>query len=156
MAIRSEAKALVLHEGKLLLNRCRYDDGQVRYDLPGGGQNPYEIMEEAVRREVLEETGYTVQVDRFVALAEEICEDGQLRQQYPDYAHRIHHIFLAHPTDKPRCVPTEADRYQDDCKWFSLQEAEHLPLLFPLGIQSHLTSLLTRDVPIYLGCSYTK
>ena len=46
MAIRCAAKALIVRDGWLLLNRCRRSDGAVYYDLPGGGQNPFESMEE--------------------------------------------------------------------------------------------------------------
>ena len=83
MAIRCAAKALIVHEGKILLNRCRHSDGSVYYDLPGGGQHPFESMEEAVRREVLEETGMSVCVVRFAAMAEEIYTSEVLRQKYP-------------------------------------------------------------------------
>lgn len=154
MSIRCAAKALVLHEGRLLLNRCREADGRVYYDLPGGGQRPYETMEDAVRREVLEETGYAVEVGRFIALAEEIYDDARLRQAFPDYSHRIYHIFLARLTGEQRHEPTESDWHQDGCEWFTPEEAERLPCVFPIGIQNHFKDLFTRDAPIYLGCSH--
>lgn len=93
--IRCTAKAIVVRDGCILLNRCRKRDGSVYYDLPGGGQHVYESMEQAVVREVLEETGYAVKNLRFAALAEEIYTDDALRQKYPDYTHRVMHIFLA-------------------------------------------------------------
>ena len=52
MAISSAAKALLLKDGKILLNRCRRDDGSVYYDLPGGGQHQGEKLEDAVLREI--------------------------------------------------------------------------------------------------------
>ena len=57
MAIRNAAKAIILHNDKILVNRCITENNEVYYDLPGGGQNQFETMEDAVIREVLEETG---------------------------------------------------------------------------------------------------
>lgn len=72
MAIRNSAKALSVSGNKIYVNRCVTQKGEIYYDLPGGGQHMFETMEEAVIREVLEETGYQVKVIRFAALAEEI------------------------------------------------------------------------------------
>lgn len=80
MMIRCSAKAIILHNGEILVNRCREEKtGEIYYDLPGGGQHPFETMEEAVVREVLEETGYAVETGRFAAVAEEIYEDEELQ-----------------------------------------------------------------------------
>lgn len=51
--ISNSAKALILKDGRLLLNRCETSAGEEYFDLPGGGQHVYETMEEAVAREVL-------------------------------------------------------------------------------------------------------
>src|SRR5699024_566285 len=59
MPVRNSAKALVLHEGKILVNRCTSRFGDY-YALPGGGQREGETLLEAVRRELLEETGFRV------------------------------------------------------------------------------------------------
>ena len=72
MAIRCASKAIIINNGAVLLNKCKNEEGHIYYDLPGGGQNVYESLEEALVREVKEETGYDVRVDKFVALAEEI------------------------------------------------------------------------------------
>ena len=55
MPVRNSAKALVLNDGKILVNRCvsRFGD---YYALPGGGQREGETLLEAVRRELLEDT----------------------------------------------------------------------------------------------------
>ncbi len=149
--IRCSAKAILLHEGKILLNHCVSDDGQTYYDLPGGGQHPYEPMEQAVVREVLEETGYRVAVDRFAALAEEIYDDPESRQRYPDYTHRILHIFLVHLADEVRQDRSELDYHQTGSAWIPVAEADRLPMA-----QSRLTGrfaeLLSCGHPIDLGC----
>ena len=92
--IRSTAKAIILHEGRILLNRCADSRNGTYYALPGGGQNQFEPLEDAVVRECLEETGYRVHPVRLIAVCEEIWNDAERRQKYPEYAHRMLHIFL--------------------------------------------------------------
>ena len=48
MAIRCISKAIILKNGFVLLNKCRREDGNVYYGLPGGGQYVYETLEQAV------------------------------------------------------------------------------------------------------------
>ena len=59
MPVRNSAKAIVIHEGKLLVNKCVSRFGEY-FALPGGGQRCGEMLNETVRRELLEETGYSV------------------------------------------------------------------------------------------------
>ena len=58
--IRSTAKAIVLHEGRVLLNHAADAYRGDFYALPGGGQHRFETLEDAVVRECLEETGCRV------------------------------------------------------------------------------------------------
>jgi ADP-ribose pyrophosphatase YjhB (NUDIX family) len=105
MAIRNAAKALVIKDGKLLINKNQntlgdmcygLPNGTVYYDLPGGGQNQYETLEDAVIRECIEESGYTVAVERLAAVYEEISMHEGFRSGYQDYAHKINFIFICH------------------------------------------------------------
>ena len=81
MGVRSCAKAIVVHDGRLLLNRCRDEANGAYHALPGGGQNPGETLEEAVVRECREETGYQVCPVRFAALFEEIIDDKEFSDE---------------------------------------------------------------------------
>lgn len=72
MSIRSTAKAVIINNDKILLNKCYDEYYGDYYSLPGGGQHTYETLQEAIVRECLEETGYKVKVVRFSALFEEI------------------------------------------------------------------------------------
>ena len=56
MSARNSAKGLVIHNGKLLVNKCISRFGEY-YALPGGGQHTGEMLGETVKRELLEETG---------------------------------------------------------------------------------------------------
>ena len=116
MAIRSTAKAIWLENGKILLNRCQNRTGNVYFALPGGGQRPFETLEETVVREVREETGFSVRPVRLLAVCEEIFGDATIRRDFPEYAHRLHHIFLVERTDEARMSPQEKDFQQMGCE----------------------------------------
>jgi len=154
MAIRCAAKALIVKDGRILLNRCRRTDGGVYYDLPGGGQHSFESMEEAVRREVLEETGLSVRVVRFAALAEEIYTDEALRRKYPDYCHRVMHIFAAEPDGTAAGVSSEKDWGMEASEWIPLNGVDDLPEVRPSAIHRRLKEILDSDAPVWLGTEY--
>lgn len=150
MAIRNAAKAIILHNDKILVNRCISDNNEVYYDLPGGGQNQFETMEHAVIREVLEETGYEVNIVRFLALAEEIYDNDEIRKKYFDYSHRILHIFLVALTSEKRVEETEKDSQQDESIWISLDEIDRLPFR-PVQLTGKIRALIKDSYPKYLG-----
>lgn len=154
MSIRSAAKALIVHEGKLLLNRCVHTDGSLYYDLPGGGQQQYESLEQAVVREVWEETGYTVRMVRFAALAEEIYTSEKLREAYPEYTHRVKHIFIAELMDGLRAVPTELDMGMERCEWVALEDVPRLKEVHPSALKERLQEVLMNEAAVWLGTEY--
>jgi 8-oxo-dGTP diphosphatase len=67
-------KAFIVHEGKILILResGSYAVGTNTglYDLPGGRLEPGERFNDALKREVLEETGLEVEIGRPVAVNE--------------------------------------------------------------------------------------
>lgn len=151
MAIRNTAKALIVEGTKILLNRCMTEAGETYYDLPGGGQNQFESMEEAVVREVLEETGRHVRVVRFAAVGEVIFDDPELRERYYEYSHRMFHIFLAELDDKVVVSPVERDFQQEASVWLELEEADRVEFL-PAFLDGRISQLVRGGVPLYLGC----
>ena len=106
MPVRNSAKALVLHEGKILVNRCTSRFGDY-YALPGGGQREGETLLEAVRRELLEETGFRVVPLRLSGLYERVCEN-----RADGASHKLYFIFLCHLAEEQGGAPTERDRFQ--------------------------------------------
>ena len=150
MAIRSTAKAVVLHDGQILVNQCINSKGNVYYDLPGGGQDQFETLEDAVIREVLEETGYTIAVGKYLALAEEICDNQELRATYYDYTHRLFHIFLAYLTDAPRQKTREMDWQQLSSIWVPVNAIDSL-IFRPANLSGKISSLLYSEGAQYLG-----
>ncbi|GEM_PF-557326 len=66
------ASALVINEGAVLLVKRRYEPYAGFWALPGGHVEPGETTEDAVKREVHEETGITLLDPRLYALVEYI------------------------------------------------------------------------------------
>lgn len=151
MAIRNTAKALIVEGDRILLNRCMTESGETYYDLPGGGQNQFESMEEAVVREVLEETGRGIRIIRFAALGEVIFEDSKLREKYYEYSHRMFHIFLAKLDDKTISRPAEMDFQQEDSIWLELAEADKVEFR-PILLNGRISQLVHSGAAVYLGC----
>lgn len=155
MSIRSTVKAILCKENQILLNRCQTEAGEIYYDLPGGGQNPYESLEEALCREILEETGYQGRILRLAALAEEIYEEEELRKSYPEYAHRIFHIFVVELWGEEQKQPREKDWQQLDSVWIPLAEADTLNLR-PRHLMGRVSELVKNEFPIYMGTIHVK
>ena len=153
MTIRSAAKAAIISGDKILLQCCvDTDTGFDYYELPGGGQNPQETMEAALVRECLEETGYHVEIVRFLAVGEEIITIESVNREFPDHAHRAFHIFLCKIKALPREAPTEEDAQQVDIRWFPLSDAPKLRLR-PTNLRAALLPLLESGEIGYLGTS---
>ena len=153
MGVRSCAKAIVVCDGKLLVTKCRDDDNGEYYALPGGGQNLYETLEEAIVRECLEETGYRVVPKRFAALYEEIFEIPFLREKFPGYAHRVYHLFACELTGGAPGAPTETDVMQTGVEWIELSKLDAADLL-PRNIGENIREILRSPVPLYLGSGH--
>lgn len=149
--IRSTAKAIILHEEKVLLNRSYSERLGEYYSLPGGGQHQFETMEDAIVRECLEETGYRVRPVRLAAVCEEIWDDPALREMYPEYAHRMLHIFLCTlESTQPESAPTEKDLHMLDSTWVPLENLPGLSLE-PLALNEHFNGILNGTAPLFLG-----
>lgn len=150
MSIRSTAKAILLHNGKILLNRCLDTHNGDYYTLPGGGQELFETLEDAVVRECLEETGYQVVPQRFAALIEEICDDPDFRRERPQYAHKMLHIFVCALAAPDRMTATEQDDNQIACEWVDMAALPDIRLL-PQAVGQSLPRLVAGEGPLFLG-----
>lgn len=149
MSIRSTCKAIVLHEGKVLLNKCHDEHNGEYYSLPGGGQDTLEFLEEAIVREVLEETGYTVIPERFAGLGEEICTSEEIVRDWPDYIHKMYHIYVCSLSDEPQVEPTEVDDMQDACLWIDIEQVKDIKLL-PEMVERNFKKMIESEHPMYL------
>lgn len=155
MSIRSTVKAVIIHDGKVLLNKC-VRHGEIYYNLPGGGQDKYEDMESAVRREVMEETGYTVENMSFVGLYEDIFMDDKLNNNDSPYSHRIYHIFAATIKTDERSEATGFDADMEKSEWVDADEVKSLPKVFPERLAEIVDNIIRGGAPMYPGTNFTE
>ena len=102
---------------QILLTRRNVEPFKGKWCLPGGHIDPYEVVREAVVREVEEETGLLYR-PRFYGYFDEIMPD-----------HGIHHVvivFEGHGEGELHAQESEVS----EMGWFSVSECRSLPLAF--------------------------
>ena len=144
MSARNSAKAIVINNGKLLVNRCESRFGEY-FTLPGGGQKDGEMLTETVKRELLEETGYSVKPLRLSGIYERVSEGRD-----EGLCHKIYFIFLCRLESGERKIPSEIDRFQIDSTWIPLREVGSRNL-FPRAIRDNIRSLTGYGETIFIG-----
>jgi len=70
------AAAVVIHDGRVVLIRRGHAPDAGQWSIPGGAVELGESVEEALRREVDEETGLEIAVGRFLELFELVDRDA--------------------------------------------------------------------------------
>ena len=102
------------------------------YQLPGGGIDPGEQPLAALHREVMEETGWRIEIDRRLGAFRRFC-------YMPDYdlwAEKLCAIYLARPI-RPICPPTEAGHH---AVWLPVRDA--VTLLGNAGDRAFLAQVI--------------
>ena len=101
---RIRVAALIVSDGQVVLTR-HLKDGRRYHLLPGGGVRYGETLHDALVREVAEETGLAIELDRPVLISDTIDPAG--------HRHAVNLVFLAHEvggaiTDTPDDSRVEA------------------------------------------------
>lgn len=126
------ARAVVYNAESQLLLMERRKEGRHYFTLSGGHVEPGETAEQAVVREVLEETGITIEVTR-------------LLYKSIDIYHQDQHIFLCRYISGQPALPEQSPEYIIDQRlsqlhrpgWFSV-DALIGQQVFPLGLLEFL------------------
>jgi len=103
LTLRAAVYGIIVHDGRALLIRSHHGG---RYYLPGGGIEIGERIEDALRREVREETGIEVEVERFERFHEDFF--------YYDPTDKAYHSLLFYYTCRPKTFDVSDDAQVDD------------------------------------------
>ncbi|MFG2531781.1 NUDIX domain-containing protein [Streptomyces sp. NPDC048516] len=137
--LRNSAKAVVIHDGNVLLTRNLWRGRECHF-LPGGGQLPGEHLPQAVEREVLEETGLSVTAGQLLWVREWASQAGDFPQDN-DIVHRIEIAFQCTLTGSPELSGGHhADNDQIGVEWVPLEKVSSLDTLAP-HYRARITSL---------------
>lgn len=110
------ASAAIFRGGLLLLVRRAHDPGRGRYSLPGGRVEFGESLEQAVHREVAEETGLVIEIVRLAGIREVLPRE-------PDGCHFVVLSYAA----RWRSGEPLLNEEHDDCRWLSPDALDSLP-----------------------------
>ncbi len=139
------ATALIERDGAVLLVASRYASHiQPLWNLPGGRQQPQELLEATALRELREETG----------LRGAICELAYIAESYDGDRHFLNAAFVTAVDGEPE-VPGFGDHVVD-VKWVRRDELGSLleaavvrePLLRYLGNGVRYTSFARADISV--------
>lgn len=148
---RPAVKAVILENDHLLALEMRDTEG-IYYKLPGGGQDAFETMSEALVRECAEEVGLQVRVGSLLWLADHIIHLPQKNSQ----SHQTEAFFRCyiHGTATPQAgnIPDDG---QIGIVWLPLAQLTQLRL-YPLDLRPLLAQLNTAqaqadNLASYLG-----
>jgi 8-oxo-dGTP pyrophosphatase MutT (NUDIX family) len=139
--IRPSVKALIIKDGKILVSKIN-DNGDIFYIMPGGGQEPEELLTETVKRECREELGIEIAPKEIVFIIE---------GRYGETFHRIDLVFLCEYIKKIENVEIIGDKNQMGNKWLDIKNLMNEPL-YPSKLRKAIIDLYGKKATkVYLG-----
>ena len=143
MKISNSIKAIISDKTRLLTVHMRSEDGKEYYTLPGGKQRPDELMLDALKREVKEETGFTVEPQSLLFIREGFNNESG--------SHRIEFMFVCETVGEADTTVLKYDAHQIGTKWISIDNILHEEL-HPVELRNIIKRhFLGKRNDIYLG-----
>jgi ADP-ribose pyrophosphatase YjhB (NUDIX family) len=141
--IRVSVRAVILHDGAILLSE--YDDESgLHYNLPGGGVENGEGLHEALIREVREETGMLVRVGRLLYAWEYVPQKRDYAYGTQQTLALIFACDIVNDSGSPSLDPN-----QTAARWIALSQLPEKALL-PPEVIPYLTGQQNAD-GVWLG-----
>lgn len=122
--IRNSAKAMIIEDGRMLASRIE-NAGGYYYVMPGGGQEPDEVLSDTVRRECAEELGLHVEPLSLAFVVE--------RTEGESF-HRVDFVFACRPEGAAENVARHLDEEHAAYEWLPIDTLESVPL-YPVKLR---------------------
>jgi 8-oxo-dGTP diphosphatase len=110
--------AVILDGDRVLLIRRGHEPLQGQWSIPGGALEVGETLNEGVQREVLEETGLTVEPVAMIEVFDRIARDEEDRVRF----HYVLVDYLCRVTGGELCCATDAV----EARWATLDELDEV------------------------------
>lgn len=146
--IRNSAKAMIIHEEKLLCAKHKNKD-EIFYVLIGGGQEYRENLIEALKRECREEANAEIEVHDLRYVRDYIAKNHEFADEHPEY-HGVELMFYC--TLKPGTEVSNGfgpDTRQIGIEWLEIGKLSEYNL-YP-KILKELIKPDGMKGPVYLG-----
>lgn len=138
MDIRVAAYAVISDADRVLLAHWN-EHGRSGWTLPGGGLEAGEDPADAAVREVMEETGFTAELDELIGVNSHVIPEDQRHAGHgPLQALRI--LYRAHIIGGE--LRNERDGSTDEARWFSLEQIPSLRKVSLVGVGLRYAGLL--------------
>lgn len=120
--IRNTVKAIIIQDGKILLERIEKEGAEPFYILPGGKQLSGETFLQTLRRECREEIGAEVYPGELALIREYIGRNHEFALQDAE-VHQVEYMFLAELRTLPnQSRATDEDYGQTAVEWIDLRD----------------------------------
>jgi len=146
--IRNSVKAIIVKKQEILMLKKIYEGRQVIYTLPGGHQEPGEALDQAVVREVYEETAAIVSVLDLIRVYEHIYPS---RKEQGVVNHSVEFAFLCRIKGfyQPE-MGKHPDPHQVAVEWIDIDSLKGLSF-YPARLSEILTTFKLSDQKFYSG-----
>jgi ADP-ribose pyrophosphatase YjhB (NUDIX family) len=125
MDMRVAAYAVIVDADDRMLLAHWNEGRRAAWTLPGGGLEPGEDPEHAVRREVREETGFRVSLDGLLGIHSRVIPaSNRLNAESTEPLHTLRIVYRAHVTGGR--LRNELDGSTDRADWFALTDVRRL------------------------------
>jgi len=124
--VRIGAYAVIVRDGDLLLTHWN-ENGRTGWTLPGGGLEDYETAEQAVVREVREETGYEAEPRTLLGVDSLFLDPADRIVPGAGPLHALRVVYLARIVGGT--LTHEVGGSSDEARWVPLDAVGDLPTL---------------------------
>lgn len=153
MQVTVGVSALIVHDNRLIIVR-KEDATGVSYILPGGRQEGGETLEQALQREVWEETGQIIHVGELLWVREYIGKHHEYAETDAQ-VHVVDHLFRCSPQDDVRPLhPVAPDPDQVGVEWVAVDQLPGYRFFFPRTLIPTIVELArgtSKPIPVYVG-----